>query len=377
MAEIKKKVIIPQVCPWLGQAEAEAVTKVIENNWITEGQKSQEFSSKLNKLIGVPYGVFAPNGTLALVLGLMALGIKAGDEVLVPNITFIGSANAVLMLGAVPVFVEVENITFQINVKKAESLISERTRVIMPVHLYGGSCDMKEVMEFSLKHKLKVIEDAAQGIGVSYYGQHVGSFGDVGCFSFFADKTLTTGEGGYVVCKDKSIFDRLSLLRNQGRFDRGSFIHPAIGYNFRITDLQAAIGLVQLSKLDQIIERKRKIISIYTDLLKMVPQVHILGVKKGSTHVPFRCVLIAERAHELMKHLENNGIQSRNFFFPLHKQPCFNEELKTLQLPFLDDADYPNSNYGYENGLCLPAFPTLSYDDINYIADKVTEFYME
>ena len=218
-----------------------------------------------------------------------------------------------------------------------------------------------------------VIEDAAQGIGVNYYGQHVGSFGDVGCFSFFADKTLTTGEGGYVVCKDKSTFDQLSLLRNQGRFDRGSFIHPAIGYNFRITDLQAAIGLVQLLKLDQIIERKRKTISTYADLLSMVPQVHILEIEEGSTHVPFRCVLIAEQAHELMKYLESHGIQSRNFFYPLHMQPCFTNWLKTQHS--LQDVDYPNSIYGYENGLCLPIFPTLSYDDVSYIAGKVSEFY--
>lgn len=369
-------ILIPQVQPWLDQEEVVAASGAITNNWITEGPNSQEFSTKLNELIGVPYGVLAPNGTLALVLGLMALGIEPGDEVLVPNITFIGSANAVIMLGAVPVFVEVEKITFQLDVEKAETLVNERTRAIMPVHLYGTSCNMRAVSAFALKHKLKIIEDAAQGIGVSYYGQHVGGLSDVGCFSFFADKTLTTGEGGYVVCHDEEIYKRLCLLRNQGRFDRGSFIHPMIGYNFRMTDIQSAIGLAQFEKLDRIIERKADILARYAQCLSTVHQVRILGAEPGSTHVPFRCVLMAERAQDLMKYLGSQGIQTRGFFYPLHKQPCFVDWSQSLSHPpSLDDADYPNSLYGYENGLCLPIFPTLSHKQVHYIGDKICEFY--
>lgn len=368
--------LIPQVLPWLGQEEADAAAAVIKNNWITEGPKSQEFSAKLNGLINVPYGVFAPNGTLALVLGLMALGIGQGDEVLVPNITFIASANAAIMLGAVPVLVEVEETTFQIDIAKAESLVNARTKAIMPVHLYGTACDMKAVQSFALNHNLQIIEDAAQGIGVYYNDQHVGGIGDVGCFSFFADKTLTTGEGGYVVCRDKSIYDRLLLLRNQGRFDRGSFIHPMIGYNFRMTDIHAAVGLVQLAKLDQIIQRKRELFNSYEKCLGTIPFVRILKTAYGSTHVPFRCVLIAERAWDLMKYLEINGIQSRSFFYPLHRQPCIKEwSTNLVHSQSLDDAKFRNSIYGYENGLCLPIFPTLTDEQVNYIGEKIYEFY--
>lgn len=369
-------IVIPQVQPWLGQEEAAAAARAVTDNWITEGPRSKELSEKLNQLIGVPYGVFAPNGTLALVLGLIALGIKSGDEVLVPNITFIGSANAVLMLGAVPVFVEVERVTFQIDVTKAEGLVNGRSRAIMPVHLYGTACNMRAVQAFAHRHGLHIIEDAAQGIGVSYFGRHVGGLGDVGCFSFFADKTLTTGEGGYVVCRDAAVYDRLRLLRNQGRFDRGSFIHPMIGYNFRMTDLQSAIGLVQFAKLDAIIERKSQILAWYRAELEDIAQVRILPAETGSTHVPFRCVLIAERASMLMKHLEDHGVQSRSFFYPLHMQPCFVDWAKTLSCPpALDDKDYPNSIFGYENGVCLPIFPTLSREQVRLIGSRIREFY--
>lgn len=371
-----KQTRIPQVSPWLGQEEADAAAKVVLSQWVTEGPKSEEFSEKLNELIGAPYGVFAPNGTLALVLGLMALEIGQGDEVLVPNTTFIASANAVTMLGATPVLVDVDNATFQIDTIKAESLVNERTRAIMPVHLYGTACNMHAVQSFATKHKLKIIEDAAQGIGVYYHNQHVGSIGDIGCFSFFADKTLTTGEGGYVVCRDKAFHEKLLLLRNQGRFDRGSFIHPMIGYNFRITDIQAAIGLVQLSKLEEIITKKKEVFQRYEQRLKAVPGLRILQAEVGSTHVPFRCVLIVKRAHELMRYLAEHSIQSRSFFYPLNKQPCIIERAKLGLYPYsLDDENFAHSIYGYENGLCLPNFPQLAHDQIDFICDKIYDFF--
>lgn len=368
--------IIPQVQPWLGEEEASAAAQAVSETWITEGPRSKEFAEKLNELIGTPYGVLAPNGTLALVLGLMALGIGPGDEVLVPDITFIGSANAIIMLGAVPVFVEVERTTFQIDVEKAAHLVNERTRAIMPVHLYGTACNMRAVNAFAAYHNLKIIEDAAQGIGVFYDGKHVGGIGDVGCFSFFADKTVTTGEGGFVVCRDAEIYDKLRLLRNQGRFDRGSFIHPMIGYNFRMTDMQSAIGLVQLAKLDEIIERKHRIFAWYKEELGDLDRLRFLGPEPGSTHVPFRCVLIVEGAHKLMRYLETHGIQTRGFFYPMHKQPCFSDWSKTVaHPPSLHDSDYPNALYGFENGLCLPIFPTLKRDQVKYLCNKIRDYF--
>ena len=362
--------------PWLGEQERSAAARVIDRGWLTEGEEAREFACSLNRLIGSEFGVFAPNGTLALALGLMALGIGPGDEVLVPNITFVGSATAAVMLGAVPVFVDVDRESFQIDLTQAARFLTSRTRAIMPVHLYGASCDMEAIMEFSAQHGLKVIEDAAQGIGVRFRGQHVGSFGDVGCFSFFADKTITTGEGGYVVCRDPAVHERLLYLRNQGRIDRGSFVHPEIGFNFRITDIQAAIGLAQLQRLDEIVERKQNIDALYRNNLAGVDSLRILGGGFASTYVPFRCVILAERCAELAEFLESAGIQTRQFFFPLHRQPCFESGSRDGQhVSSFGDADYPNAMYGHAHGICLPLFPTLQSADVTYVTDTIASFY--
>ena len=368
---------IPQVSPWLGQEEIEAVSRVIASGWITEGAVAAEFSARLNDFIGILYGVFAPNGTLALYLGLAALNIGPGDEVLVPDITFIASANAVVLAGATPVFVEVNRDNYQLDATHCAHLVTARTRAIMPVHLYGMSANMAEIIPFAQRYNLLVIEDAAQAIGVRYRSQHAGTFGQAGCFSFFADKTITTGEGGYVVCHDRAIYERLLQLRNQGRADRGSFIHPTIGYNFRLTDMQAAIGLAQLNKIDVIIERKHNIMDWYRRELRSVPQVHFLAIEPGSDFIPFRTILICENAHLLMAHLIERGVQVRTFFCPLHRQPSFayldKERGGVLDL---DDAHYPNAVFGYEHGISLPIFPALTEDQVCYIAATIRDFYV-
>jgi len=359
---------IPHILPWLGGREAEAARRTILENWITEGPKTKEFGEKLNTLLDVQFGVFAPNGTLALTLGLLALGIGSGDEVIVPDITFVASANAVMLVGAKPVFAEVNARNFQIDISSCRKLIGPKTRGIMPVHLYGMAADMDAVMKFAKKNNLKVIEDAAQAVGVFYKGKHAGTFGDVGCFSFFADKTITTGEGGYVVCKDRQIYENLLYLRNQGRLKPGTFVHPQIGFNFRITDIQAAIGLVQLAKLKTIIKKKQKILNWYQKNLENVSEVKFLELEPGSTYVPFRMVLICEKASLLMEYLNRNGVGVRTFFYPLHRQPCFSNYA-------LDDENYPNAIYGYEHGICLPLYPLLTENQVAYISRLIGEFY--
>ncbi len=367
---------IAQVSPWLGEAEAQAVADVVRGGWITEGPHARAFSDQLNHLIGTPHGVFAPNGTLALALGLMALEIGHGDEVLVPDTTFIGSASAVHMVGAVPVLVDVDDQTFQIDMNRAAAGLTSRTRAIMPVHLFGTACDMTAVLDFAARHRLAVIEDAAQGIGVTFSGRHVGSLGDVGCFSFFADKTITTGEGGYVACKDQHVYNRLRLLRNQGRLDRGSFIHEAMGYNFRMTDLQCAIGVAQLARLDQVIGRKTELLQRYEAGLQRIPTVRMLGPAPNAGHVPFRCVLMAQDVRGLMTHLEAAGVETRSFFHPLHRQPGLRAwSASRVEGMHLDDASFPNANYGWDHGVCLPIQPTLSLAEVDFICESIAEFY--
>ena len=235
---------------------------------------------------------------------------------------------------------------------------------------------MDEVLAFAGRHGLKVIEDAAQTVGVFYRDTHCGTLGDVGCFSFFADKSITTAEGGYVVTRHPEIYERLRLLRNQGRLNRGSFVHPAIGFNFRITDLQAALGLVQLAKLDAIRERKLHNLVRYEEELEAVEQVSLLPLTDGSTYIPFRAVVLAERAQELMAFLESRGVQPRSFFYPLHKQPCFQYLDRRGGGPQdLDDSRFPNALRGFEDGVCLPIHPTLTADQISYVCQAIRDFY--
>lgn len=368
---------VPQMSPWLGRQEAANVLASIQENWITEGPRSAQFVQHLCDLTGATHAVLAPNGTLALYLGLVAAGITSGDEVIVPDTTFIASANAVIMAGARPVFVDVNPDNFQIDLSHADTLITPKTRAVMPVHLYGMAVNMKHVKDFSDRHGLMVIEDAAQGIGVTYKGQHVGTFGDVGCFSFFADKTITTGEGGMVVTRCQAVYEKLLLLRNQGRINRGSFVHPAVGYNFRMTDLQAGVGLAQLDRLDEIIDRKRTILGWYQQELKSLDHVHFTKLEPGSTHVPFRAVLICEEAHKLMAFLESREIQPRTSFYPLHRQPCF-APLSRDQGGSLDLSDerYPNAVFGYEHGVMLPCFPTMTRQQVSYVCRTIRRFYM-
>jgi perosamine synthetase len=355
---------VNQFQPYIGQEEYESIKDCFDSNWITEGPKSKEFSEKLCKLIGCKYGVFAPNGTLSLYLGLKAMGIGPGDEVIVPNFTFIASANAVEMVGAKPVFVDINVNTLHIDINKCEYLISSKTKAIMPVHIYGTAVNMDVVIKFAKKHKLKIIEDAAQAIGVKWNNKHCGSFGDVGSFSFFADKTITTGEGGFVCTNNKKIYEKLLYLRNQGRLSRGSFIHPEIGYNFRMTDIQCAIGLTQLKKLNDIIDKKQKILQTYKDNLKNVKGISIHAPEEGSNHIPFRvAILFNKNITDIMEYLKLNNIETRTFFYPLHAQPCFSEKNK----------NYKNSTYVYNHGLCMPSYPELKKDQIVYVCDKLKE----
>lgn len=363
---------VPQLSPWIGKEEYRAIEDCFTNNWITEGPKSKEFSQKLLELTGAKYGVFAPNGTLALYLGLRAMGVGVGDEVIVPDFTFIASATSIEMTGATPVFVDVNRRNFQIDLSKAENLLTKKTKALMPVHIYGTVCDMDAVMKFAKKHNLKVIEDAAEAVGVRWKGKHSGTFGDVGIFSFFADKTITTGEGAFVVTDNDGVYENLLYLRNQGRIDRGSFIHPRIGYNFRMTDIQNAIGLVQLGKLGEIVKRKERIRKLYVKHLEGIKGIKFFEPDDGAEFVPFRMCILSEDASGLMAYMKSKEIETRTFFYPLHKQPAFSY-LKGRDRKY-DDAEFSNAIYGYEHGVCLPIFPTLSDEQVMHVCDTIREF---
>jgi len=367
---MKRRII--QYRPSVGAEEYKSVGGCFEANWLTEGPKSDAFLEGLRDLMKVKHACFAPNGTLALYLALRAAKIGPGDEVIVPDFTFFGSASAVEMTGAVPVFCDIDRDTLQTTASHIERSITPKSRAIMPVHIYGAVGEMDAIADLARSRSLVIVEDAAQAVGVHFRDRHAGTFGELGCFSFFADKTITTGEGGLVVTNDDALYKSLRFLRNLGRVDRGSFVHPEMGYNFRITDMQAAIGLVQLSRLAEIAGKKQKILHHYRSRLGDVPQVRIIDPPVGSTHIPFRAAIYAERAADLTEFLGAENVETRSFFYPLHLQPAFAYLSDSRPMP--SDA-FANAVYAYENGICLPLYPGMPEDDVDYVCDKIGEFY--
>jgi len=223
---------------------------------------------------------------------------------------------------------------------------------------------MEDVVSFSERHGLKIIEDAAQALGVKLGKQHAGTFGSVGTFSFFADKTITTGEGGLVVTNDSAIYESLRYLRNQGRIDRGSFVHPQIGYNFRITDMQAAIGLKQLSKLEKIKDKKKAIWDFYYDELGELEGIEFFKPNLNANFIPFRVAILSESKKAIDSTLEKAGVETRSFFYPMRKQPCFSGLTS-------DDKNEHMSDYAFDHGICLPSFVSLTKDQISYVCNTI------
>ncbi len=351
---------IPQFEPWLGLEELTKLTECIQDNWITGGKKLKEFEERLASLTGVKHAIACCNGTQALYLGLRVLGVGPGDEVIVPDFTFIASANSVIWVGAAPVFCDVDKDSLCMSLELIEKHITSKTKAIMPVGIYGNSPNMDD-----LSSELLMIEDAAQDVGVTWEGKHLGSFGEVGCLSTYADKTITTGEGGMVLTNSDELTEKVIRLLNQGRTERGWYVHDEIGYNFRMSDLHAAIGLAQLSKLSIIIERKKQHEKLYKKLLSDVVDFPIIDSR--CFNVPFRHNIFVDDPKSLSEYLKSKNIGSLRFFYPLHRQPCY----KYLGL---DDIQFPNSVWAYDHGLSLPSSVTLADDKIEYVCSVIKEF---
>ncbi|MFC1994383.1 DegT/DnrJ/EryC1/StrS family aminotransferase [Chloroflexota bacterium] len=355
--------MIPQYEPWIGEEELTQLADVVRANWVTEGNKTKEFEREVAEYCGVKHAVAVCNGTIALYVALKALGIGVGDEVIVPDFTFIASANSVKMAGATPVLVDVDIKTFNIDPDCVSQAITTKTKAIMPVHIYGQSADMDELLRIKDEYGLYIIEDAAQGIGVKFNGKHVGSFGNASCFSFYGNKTITTGEGGVILTSDDKVAEKCYMLKSHGTKQRGTYIHEDIGYNFRITDLQSAIGLAQLSKLDMILEMKSRNEIIYKDNLSSVTGIQFPRIDSRCDYVPWLINVLVDDPQNLREFLMKEGIETRPFFYPLHRQPCYNIR-----------DEFPNSDYLYERGLSLPSSVLLTEEQIGYICEKINLF---
>lgn len=361
------KKIIPNTEPWVGQEELNEIKDCIRNRWLSGGPKLKKFQEKIAKICKVKHAIGCCNGTQALYIGLKILGIGPGDEVIVPDFTFVASGNAVVWAGAKPVFVDIDRKTFNIDPAKIERAITKKTKAIMPVHIYGQSANMEAVMKIARRYKLKVIEDAAQALRVTYRGKPAGSFGDVGCLSFYADKVITTGEGGMVLTNDDELAKKAVILLNQGRTGRGWYVHDHLGYNFRMTDLQAAVGLAQLRKLETIIRKREKNEKLYKKHLKGVSEVEFPYVSRKGRRTIWRITILVKDPQALLEFLEKEGIKAARTFFPLHTQPCYKR--------YRVKGKFPNADYISGRLLRLPSGTGLTEKEIRYVCEKIKLFY--
>ncbi|KKN17167.1 hypothetical protein LCGC14_0968670 [marine sediment metagenome] len=361
---------IPQFEPWLDNAEQQQLCGCINDNWITGGPRVKEFERRIAELVGVKHAISCSNGTTALYLGLLALGIEPGDFVVVPDFTFIASANAVTWTGAKPIFADIDKDTLCMTAETVQAAVNAfgkrregRIQAIMPIGIYGNSPDMDKLRDLAESEELLMIEDAAQDIGVSWAGRPLGSWGEVGCLSFYADKTITTGEGGMVLTDVDQIAADCVMLMNQGRTGRGFYVHDYVGYNFRMTDLQAGVGLAQLDKLPEIIKRKRAHEQMYARLLYNVERVNFVRVDPKCKDVPFRHNILVGDPTGLMAHLQGKGIGAREFFLPLHRQP-----------PYKRPGSFLNSDWAHQHGLSLPSSALLKDEEIEYVCSAIKEY---
>ncbi len=319
------------------------------------------------KYIGVDYATTVCNGTLALHLALLALGIGEGDEVIVPSFTYIASANAIKYTGAEVVFADSEEDSWQLDPKDIEHRITKRTKAIMPVHLYGHPCDMDSIIEIARKYRLFIVEDCAEAIGSEYKGKKVGSFGDIAAFSFFGNKTITCGEGGMVVTNDKTLFKRAVHLKCQGLADHREYWHDSIGYNYRMTNIAAAIGLAQLEQIQSFIDKKIRISELYRMGLSGLPirfQESIGDVKHTYWMVSISCMNIEDR-DRLRDYMKHGEIETRPTFYPIHTMPMYSE--KYQRLPVAEKLGW--------TGINLPSYPELKEEEIDYICNIVREYF--
>jgi perosamine synthetase len=363
--------MIPVFEPVIDREEIDSVVAALEHGEIsgTFGKLIPRFEEKFAEYCGCKYGVAVNSGTSALHLAVAAAGIPSGAEILVSASTNIATALAAVHNGAVPVPVDSEDITWNVNLDLIESLINPKTRAIIPVHLFGHPVDMDRLMEIAIRHKLVVIEDCAESHGATCRGKMTGSFGDMGCFSFYANKVITTGEGGMVITNDKSLAEQLRLLRNLG-FTIPRFRHEVAGYNFRITGYQAAMGLAQLRKIDHIITEKRRVAHTYRRYLQDIPGLQIPVELDWAKNVYWMYAVVVKpefgmTRDQLMDALWADGIQTRTFFCPMNQQPV----LQTL--PGFRGVPCPVADRLWENGLYLPSSWNLPEQTIKEITDSI------
>lgn len=357
---------IPVYKPDLNGDELKYITKCIRAGWISSmGRYVAEFERRFAEYCNTKYAVSTCNGTASLHLTLVALGIEKGDEVIVPSLTFVASVSSVVYTGAKPVFVDIDPETWCIDPKKVEEKIKKSSKAIIVVHLYGHPCDMDPILDIARRYNLWVIEDCAEAHGALYKGKKVGGLGDMGCFSFYGNKIITTGEGGMITINNKKLFERLQCLKDHAMSKNRKYYHPKVGFNYRLTNIQAAIGLAQLERIEMFIERKRRIANWYNKRLSNIPGIKIPTEKPWARNVYWMYSILTDKKSainrdKLMKGLLKKGIDTRPFFYPVHKLP-----------PYRDGSLLPHTEEISIKGINLPSYPELKESEIGFICKNI------
>jgi perosamine synthetase len=356
----------PVAAPDLTGRELDYVTDCVRSTWISSsGRYLEEFERLVAAASGKRHGIAACNGTVALHLALDALGIGPGDEVIVPTLTFVATANAVTYCGAKPVFADCTPDTWCIAPESAARLITRRTRAIIPVHLYGHPCDMEGLRTLADEHGLWIVEDAAEAIGASIAGRPVGSFGVAATYSFFGNKTISTGEGGMVVTDDDDLAQRLRLLRGQGMEPSRRYWHTLVGFNYRMTNLAAALGVAQMERAEQLIGKRRTIAGWYRERLENVPSIVQPVEQEPAVNTFWMYSVLVNRPEVrdmVMAELAQRGIETRPFFFPIHEFPMYRSHKTDRGCPRAAEISY--------RGLSLPTASYLTERDVDIIAGE-------
>ena len=363
--------MIRQIEPWIDKNELAELERVIRSTFVVEAELTAEFEAMTRELTGARHAIAICNGTMALFVCLKALGIGEGDEVIVPDMTFVATANAVIMAGARPVLCEIDPETFCMDASRAHGLVTKRTKAIMPVHLYGQSADMVALRTFSDKYGLKIVEDAAQGVGVRFNGKHVGTFGDMGILSYYGNKTITCGEGGIILTDSDELAKTAYRLKNHGRDSKGTFVHEHIGFNFSFTEMQAAIGISQMKKLGAITHKKQLIRQRYIEELSGIEGFKAVYIDSRCSPVFWFTSFLSENTDRLAESLQKDGIQTRRFFYPLHLQPCYADKKYVKNL----NDTFEVSERIYRKGISLPSSYLLTDAEQARVIEKIQAYH--
>ncbi|MCP4049115.1 MAG: DegT/DnrJ/EryC1/StrS family aminotransferase [bacterium] len=361
----------------IGDNEIESVVDTLKSGWLTMGPKTVEFEKRFRNFTGARHAVSLNSATAALHLALKAVGIKPGDEVILPTNTFIATAEVVTYFDAVPVLCDIDDKMLNIDVKKINELITDRTKAIIPVHFAGTACDMDEILAIAKKNDLFVIEDAAHAVPATYKGKNIGTLGDITCFSFYATKTLATGEGGMATTDNEQYARKIKINRLHGisrdAWDRysesGDWYYEVVdnGYKYNLTDICSALGLIQLEKLEWMRDKRAEIAGKYTAAFKdtVIKTPFVPADRESAWHL---YVIRVQNRNELIKKLKEKGISTSVHFIPVHKHPYYKEKYKFI------DSKYSVANACFEQYLSLPVYPDLTDVQIDYIIDTVIKY---